>query len=138
LNSGAVPGVAPFDPYPFCLLALVIGLEAIGLATFVLMNQRQQLRRADQWAPLSLQVSLLAEHEITKVLQMQQALGERFGLHQAGSDHELDDLTRTTEVAALAEQIGKSRDMGESLEQEMHYVRNEVTHHANASASESR
>lgn len=118
VNAGKVPGVVPFDPYPFNLLALSVGLEAIVLATFVLMNQNQQLRRAEHWAHLNLQVGLLAEYENTKVLQMLQALGKRWGLEQVGQDRELKELTRITEVAALAEEIDRSRDRGEALVQE--------------------
>src|SRR5947209_5489086 len=35
-NASVIPGVVPFDPYPFGLLSLVVALEAIFLSTFVL------------------------------------------------------------------------------------------------------
>src|SRR5688500_12514568 len=38
-NAGWAPGVGAFDPYPFPLLSLVVGVEFILLTTFVLMNQ---------------------------------------------------------------------------------------------------
>ena len=52
LNVGAVASVATFDPYPFSLLTLVVSLEAIFLAIFVLMSQNRVARLADS-APTS-------------------------------------------------------------------------------------
>jgi uncharacterized membrane protein len=111
LNNGLVPAIPVFDPFPYSLLALIISLEAIFLTTFVVMNQYQQIRRDDRWAHLNLQVSLLAEQEITKILQMQDALNQRFGLPHSASDKEIKDLAKTTEVIALAEEIGKTREV---------------------------
>ena len=37
-NLGAIPGLGPFDPFPFSFLTLVVSLEAIFLAIFVLMS----------------------------------------------------------------------------------------------------
>ena len=50
LNGGAVSGGAPFDPYPFSLLGLIIGVEFLVLTTFVLINQKRQARRQESWA----------------------------------------------------------------------------------------
>ena len=70
LNLGVVPGILPFDPYPFPFLGLIVGIEFIFLTTFVLMNQNLQSRREAQWAHLNLQLAMLAEHEVTKNMQM--------------------------------------------------------------------
>ena len=35
LNTGRIPGITPFDPYPFSFLTLVVSLEAIFLSVFV-------------------------------------------------------------------------------------------------------
>lgn len=42
INRGAVPFIAPFDPYPYGLLTMIVSLEAIFLATFILINQNRQ------------------------------------------------------------------------------------------------
>src|SRR5262245_5469293 len=65
-NTELFPSLHPFDPYPFPLLALVIGIEFIVLTTFVLMNQKHQAWRQDQWSHLNLQICMLTEQEVTK------------------------------------------------------------------------
>lgn len=109
INTGRFRFIKPYDPYPFILLSLAVSCEGVLLATFVLMKQNRMSRAADQRAHLNLQVDLLAEKEITKILQMQRMLCERFGVHQATSDVEVEDLTKETTVSALA------RDLEESL-----------------------
>jgi uncharacterized membrane protein len=41
-NNGDIPGIKPFDPFPYGLLTMVVSLEAIFLATFILINQNRQ------------------------------------------------------------------------------------------------
>ena len=53
VNVGAVPGVTPFDPFPFSFLTLVVSLEAIFLAIFVLMSQNRW-RASPTSAPTSI------------------------------------------------------------------------------------
>src|SRR5919112_483099 len=63
-NLGAIPGVRPWDP-SFVILAMWASVEAIFLSTFVLISQNRMQAAADKRADLDLQISLLAEHEIT-------------------------------------------------------------------------
>src|SRR3970282_1594195 len=49
LNSG-VFGNRPFDPFPYGLLTMVVSLEAIFLATFVLISQNRMNQQAEQRA----------------------------------------------------------------------------------------
>src|SRR5262249_48756586 len=80
LNRGLIPGVRPFDPYPFPFLTFVVSLEAIFLSLFILMSQNRASRQADARAHLDLQINLLSEQEATKMLQMLQKLCEHHGL----------------------------------------------------------
>ncbi len=68
LNTVILPGKKAFDPFPFAFLTLVVSLEAIFLSTFVLLSQNRMQDVADQRADLDLQINLLAEHEITRML----------------------------------------------------------------------
>jgi uncharacterized membrane protein len=81
----------PFDPYPFNLLTMVVSLEAIMLATFVLISQNRLSEIADQRADLDLQINLLAEYEITRVLTLVDAIADHLGL-EVGHDPETDEL----------------------------------------------
>lgn len=111
INSDAVPGARPFDPYPFPFLGVVVGVEFICLTTFVLMNQRLQSRRQEQWAHLTLQVCMLAETEVTKNLQMLRTICKHLRVEQPAGDDEIAELTQATEVTTLAEEIEKSREL---------------------------
>jgi uncharacterized membrane protein len=112
LNSGLSPRIAPFDPYPFPLLGLVVGVEFIFLTTFVLMNQRLHWQRQEQWGHFTLQVSLFAEQEVTKSLQMLDRICHDLGLRQSLADRDSNDLAQTTSVTALVEEIAKTREIG--------------------------
>ena len=63
-NIGWIPSVAPWDP-SFVVLAMIASVEAIFLSTFILITQNRMAAAADRRAELDLQVSLLAEAEIT-------------------------------------------------------------------------
>ena len=72
---------------------MVASVEAIFLSTFVLISQNPMSAFADKRADLDLQVSLLAEHEITRLITLVTAMAERMGLDQA-HDPELSELSR--------------------------------------------
>jgi uncharacterized membrane protein len=111
LNTVLLPAADRFDPFPFGFLGLVVGLEAIFLSTFVLMSQNRQNRMADQWAHVDLQVTLLAEQENTKMLQMLQRIYDFLGLEkETRHDKELKELVEATQVERLVEELAKARD----------------------------
>jgi uncharacterized membrane protein len=103
INAGLVPGIRKFDPFPFMLLAMMVSLEAIFLSTFVLMKQNRMSRREDLRAHLDLQINLLAEREMTLVLQMLQKISTRLGIQTPGD--EIEELTEDTPVEALASEL---------------------------------
>lgn len=112
LNLGIVPGIRPFDPFPFILLTMTVSMEGVVLALFVLMKQNRMSRRADERDHLHLQVNLLAEKEVTKMLQMQSRICERLGIDQPRVDPEVKELAEDTAVDRLA------RDLKEKLPEE--------------------
>jgi uncharacterized membrane protein len=103
INLGYVPAIRPFDPYPFLLLSVGVSLEAIFLSAFVLMKQNRMSERADQRAHLDLQINLLAEREMTYVLQMLQRISTRLGVRL--DDEELEELAEEVSLEALATQL---------------------------------
>ena len=90
VNTGAV-GVRPFDPFPFGLLTLIVSLEAIFLAIFVLMAQSRESTIAELREEVSLQVVLRMEEEVTKTLQLVAGLYTRLG-QQVSEDPELREM----------------------------------------------
>jgi uncharacterized membrane protein len=95
----------PFDPYPYVLLSLVVSCEAVLLSTFVLMKQNREARRSDVRDHLNLQIDLLAEKEITKMLQMQVAVCEHLGIAIEASRREIHELSQETAVEHLAAEL---------------------------------
>ena len=79
-----------FDP-SFVILAMVASVEAIFLSTFVLITQNRMTAQANKRADLDLHISLLAEHEITRLVILVTAMARRMGIHTA-QDPELSEL----------------------------------------------
>ena len=89
-----LPGVPlpKIDP-SYVILAMWASVEAIFLSTFVLISQNRMAARAEQRADLSLQISLLAEHEVTRLITLVKAMAEQQGVNAARHE-ELPELER--------------------------------------------
>ncbi|KKW30827.1 MAG: hypothetical protein UY72_C0002G0002 [Candidatus Uhrbacteria bacterium GW2011_GWD2_52_7] len=74
VNAGLVRGIAPFDPYPFNFLTMVVSLEAIFLSVIVLISQNRAAKNADLREEIDFQVNVQSEREITKILNMLEAI----------------------------------------------------------------
>jgi uncharacterized membrane protein len=102
VNVGLTP-VPRFDR-SFVILATVASVEAIFLSTFVLISQNRMQEQADERADLDLQVSLLAEHEVTRLIALSQAIARRLGVDDA-EDPELGELTRDVAPERVLDEI---------------------------------
>lgn len=102
INLHLISGVKPFDPFPFGILALVISSESVILTIFVLMSQNRMTRQAERRSHLDLQVGLLAEQELTTVLEMQQKICQHLGVDVSSSKPELQSFNAATDVHKLA------------------------------------
>lgn len=71
INTGQLPGIAIFDPYPFGLLTVIVSLEAIFLAITVLISQNRASKLADFREEVAIQIDTVAEEEITKLIELQ-------------------------------------------------------------------
>jgi uncharacterized membrane protein len=91
-NLGWLPGITPWDPELFTL-GIIASVEAIFLSTFVLIAQNRMSALAEKRADLDLQISLLSEHEITRLVTMISAIAEKVGA-QTKVDHEVEELER--------------------------------------------
>lgn len=103
LNLGWVPGVQSWDP-TFVVLAMIASVEAIFLSTFILITQNRMSAAADRRAELDLQVSLLAEAEITKLVELVSEVADRMGV--LGARHaELDEMKQRVVPEAVLDAI---------------------------------
>jgi len=94
-----------FDPYPFSLLNSIVALEAIFLASFIVMRQSRASRRSDERDHLMLQILILAEKEITAVLAVERELAARMGLKEVAKDAEIQQLSQHTSIDELAQTV---------------------------------
>jgi uncharacterized membrane protein len=67
-------GVRPFDPPPFVWLQGLVGLGALLMATIILITQNRQTRHAEQRSQLDLQVNLLSEQKVAKLIALLEEL----------------------------------------------------------------
>ena len=102
-NLGWVPGVPAWDP-SFVVLAMVASVEAIFLSTFVLISQNRMAAAADKRADLDLQVSLLTEHEITRLVTLVSGIADRLGV-KTGADAELEEIAQDVAPEAVLDEI---------------------------------
>lgn len=107
-NSLSALRVWRFDPYPFAMLDTIVALEAILLASFILMRQQRLSRRADERDHLMLQVLLLTEKETTALLQINREMAERFGMQAVVGNKEMAELSEETSIEQVAETIRES------------------------------
>jgi uncharacterized membrane protein len=108
INTGWPAPIFVFDPFPFPLLAVILGLEAVLLTAFVLIRQNRMSLKADQRSHLDLQINLLAEKEATKVIQLLQRISRHLGMEEQITDRELRELGKDTEVEDLARDLRKN------------------------------
>ncbi|MBI2355718.1 MAG: DUF1003 domain-containing protein [Candidatus Doudnabacteria bacterium] len=106
INTNSIPGVKAFDPYPFNFLTMVVSLEAIVLATFVLISQNRAARIDDLREELDLQINLISEREVTKVIKLLSLLLERQGI-DLSQDPELKKMLRPTSASEIEKHLEK-------------------------------
>jgi uncharacterized membrane protein len=105
VNTGKIPKARPFDPYPFQLLGVIVAVEAVVLSSFILMRQNRMMRRGERRDHLNLQIDLLSEKEITKVLQMVRAICGHMGLQNIMADKEIRELSEPTSIESLSQTL---------------------------------
>ena len=60
-----------------------------------------------------MQVGLLAEQEMTKVLQLLRSMCNKLGMQTISRDKELTEMVKETHVLALVQELGKALDVSE-------------------------
>ncbi len=102
-SQGLIPGVPEFD-HPLYLIGSVASVESIFLSIFILIAQNGQASAGDRRDDLNLQVSLLAEHEVTQLIKLTLAIAEKLGIKP--DDHsELADLQNDVAPEAVLDKI---------------------------------
>jgi len=111
VNLGVMPGVKPFDPGLF-YLGTGASVEAIFISTFVLITQNRTAASSDRRERLDLQINLLAEHEITRLLSLVRAIAREMGIEE-GDNPELSELEREVAPEAVLEELMQEEGEGD-------------------------
>lgn len=105
LNLSLIPHVKAFDPFPFGILALFVASESVFLTICVLISQNRMARQTERRAHLDLQVGMLAEQELTMMLQMLQKLCQHSGVDVKSASQQVQGFSETTDVHKLASEL---------------------------------
>ena len=111
-NLNVLSGITPFDPFPFPFLTMTVSLEAIFLALFVLASQNRLAHQSEKRAHLDLQIDLLAEREMTAVLQLLQDIARKLEVEGTVTPEQIQDLAKKTDIHKLTDKLNEMPDPG--------------------------
>lgn len=103
-NLGVIRGVPIFDPYPFILLITIVSLEAIFLSTIVLISQNRAANIDRLRSEVDLQINMIAEQEITKILSLLSLVAEKHGVN-IKEDPELQKMLKRVDLRSIEKKI---------------------------------
>jgi uncharacterized membrane protein len=106
INTNKIKWIPPFDPFPFSLLTTIVSLEAIILAIFVLISQNRTAKVDDLREETHLQLNLISEREITKLIKMMALLLEKQGI-DLSQDPELHKMIRPVSEEEIEKRLEK-------------------------------
>lgn len=104
VNTGYLGGIAPFDPFPFVLLTMVVSLEAIFLSVFVLISQNQEAKVSKLREEIDIQVNTVAEQEITKVMRLLSYLMKHLNV-PIEKDPELQRMLKPLDTSEIEQEL---------------------------------
>ncbi len=105
VNTGRLPLAKPWDPYPFVMLAMLASVESILLTIFVLISQDRTGQMSMKRDNLDLQISLLTEHEVTRLIALTEQLMRHLSVPVPSSPSEMVELKSQVEPRAVVDAI---------------------------------
>ena len=122
INTGKVPFIPVFDPYPHSFLNSLVSIEAIFLTVIVLISQNRENQIDRLRQELQLQVNLYSEKETTKILQLVKKLAEVKGIKV--EDSEIEEMLKEIDASyierKLEEQLEKQGRIAEVIKDTLH------------------
>jgi uncharacterized membrane protein len=107
INLRLIPAVPAFDPYPFPLLCGLVSLEGVLLAAMVLIRQNRLGYVGDRRSHLDLQVNLLTEREVTRVLRMVEAIGHRLDIDWTDAGTQAGELGEIKALEQFVDELDR-------------------------------
>jgi uncharacterized membrane protein len=103
LNLGLIPGISPFDVYPFVWLVTLVQLFSIVLSITILISQNQEMRINEVRQQMDFEINVRAEQEITKILQMLEEIHTELGI--AKVDKELEQMKEPINISEMKQDV---------------------------------
>lgn len=106
LQTGIVPGIRAFDPFPFIFLVTAISIEAVFLTIFILISQHQQEKFENLSEQIALQFDIITEEELTKLLQLMVLIAEKHNI-DVSHDKALEEMLRPIDLEKIEDALEK-------------------------------
>jgi uncharacterized membrane protein len=103
-------GLRPVDPPPFVWLQATVSLCALLVTITILTTQNRQTRHAEQRAQLELQVNLLAEQKVAKVIALLEELRRDMPAVKNRVDHVADEMQEPVDPHAILSALENTRE----------------------------
>jgi uncharacterized membrane protein len=97
-----------FDSPPFEILQGLVSLIALITTTTVLITQNRQMRLSEQRAHLDLQINLLTEQKVTKLIHLLEELREDLPNVSKREDPHASVLKEPTDAAGVASALERA------------------------------
>ena len=109
MNTGTIPMIEIFDPFPFGLLTMIVSLEAIALAIIVLISQNREARISELREEIELQLNTISESELTKLISLTAILLEK-NVVNINDDPEIKKMLRPIDSAEMIRRLEEELD----------------------------
>ena len=116
-STAASWGLKPFDAPPFEMLDGIMSLVALITTTIVLIAQNRQAKLEQQHTHLALQVNLLTEQKVTKLIHLIEELRRDLPMVKDRHDPQataLQERADTAQVVSAIEEVGLTGGLQES------------------------
>jgi uncharacterized membrane protein len=114
--------VHPVDPPPFIWLELIISVSALLMTTVVLISQRRQNKATELRRHLDLQINVLVEQKVTKLIELVEELRRDLPQVENRHDPEVEALKQNVNphevVSSLNQLIKEAAQEEAALEEE--------------------
>ena len=102
-NTSLLPGLRPFDKFPFPALEMGVSIFAIILSVSVLISQNREGKLEKTRQQVEFEVNVRAENEITKILNMLHEMQKKMGIDS--HDNELEVMKEDIDLHRLHQQL---------------------------------
>jgi uncharacterized membrane protein len=106
-------GARAFDPAPFVWLQGIVGVGAWLMTSIILITQNRRSAHAEQRAQLDLQVNLLAEQKVAKLIALLEELRRDIPIVRDRVDQIADAMKEPVDARAVLSALEDATELGD-------------------------